>query len=265
MKSIVHSVVNDLKKVDSREQQRPLNWLLASLLESLIKHHNSSFAAVTEFCMSSIFSLLDEACSLPSSCCQIVFDVLMERVHEISNNSKINMISVRMIVFPLTLSTIQNALEFPKLRWCRRNTWNWVRTRLCMSLNTSANASKRPISPLFWIVFWPVFEMFVLLYLFSVESRRSFDVSTANSRSFFALGIACSQNYWSNRIQFIASHFRTCFTPFLKCVCSSQTTRTTCSLFRVPFRFCAFVKFFYLFFILIPKNTRSAGPNLSNF
>ena len=116
MKSIVHSVVNDLKKAESREQQRPLNWLLASLLESLIKHHNSSFAAVTEFCMSSIFSLLEEACSLPSSCCQIVFDVLMERVHDISNNSKINMISVRSIVFLLTHSIIQNALEFQKRR-----------------------------------------------------------------------------------------------------------------------------------------------------
>ena len=116
MKSIVHSVVNDLKKTESREQQRPLNWLLASLLESLIKHHNSSFAAVTEFCMSSIFSLLEEACSLPSSCCQIVFDVLMERVHEISNNSKINMISVRRIALLLTHSIIQNALEFQKRR-----------------------------------------------------------------------------------------------------------------------------------------------------
>lgn len=109
MKSIVHSVVNDLKRVESREQQRPLNWLLESLLESLIKHHNSSFSSVTEFCMSSIFSLLEDACSLPSSCCHIVFDVLMECVHEISNNSKINIISVRMAMYYLTCSTTRNA------------------------------------------------------------------------------------------------------------------------------------------------------------
>ena len=94
MKSCVHVVVNKIKGVETRDQQRSFNWLVESIMMTLIKYHKSSFSGITEFCRDSLFSIIENACILPSSCCQTTLDTLIEYLNELSNNSNINHISV---------------------------------------------------------------------------------------------------------------------------------------------------------------------------
>ncbi len=88
MKTITSSFVNWVKKESCSES------CVSRVLSLLIQHFHASDPFIPRLCETDVREIIENAATMPSQAVSQVVEFLIDRVHDVSNQSKLNLLSV---------------------------------------------------------------------------------------------------------------------------------------------------------------------------